>query len=697
MITTFFWKRLLFHTGVGLVGLSLMIFLSACLSTSTDASIVTQTNVGSHANFVRATTNITENVRLAHGPHVLYMFNEGKGSTVFDTSRVEPALNLTIHPPDAVRWMENGLAITAPVTLLSTKAATKFNQAVLATNELSIEAWVKPANTTQDGPARILTISEGSLNRNVTLGQGLWGDMPSSLYVTRLRTTATNNNGVPSLSTPSNSLQAELSHVVYTRDTAGVARIYINGVEQAGTFIGGDLSNWNMDYHLALANEITDERPWLGEMHLIALYNRVLATEEIERHFQYGADGTLQRSMPKPTTLPAPAYPLTMATVPTETVNQQLSVPSAVSYFPLGVFEDSGMVGGHQETFQKMLNDLKSRGLDSVMFTNNYADRDAPMLTISDNMDMHVFFLPAGDFNESWWKSEIPATIARARQAAEPVVNQLHMHPSFKGYIVKDEPGRRDMKKVALMTQALQELDTNRPATPILIGTDRVGPIFEAARPEVMLIDVYPAGYHNPIGDFTLTGFGYNHLDFVSYIREVTQKKPPTTPLWIILQTHKFGDGGRFSLREPVPAEVRAQNWLAIGEGAKGIFWFIYSSQQGWNGLVDNPILYQEVTSLTLRVAPLRDTLLQLQKGDNVFTITGRGNPYVSTLISHDKTKTYVVAVNMDCENPQELKITSDTLNGKLRDLETTRTYEQGERISFRPGDGHIFEVIREQ
>jgi hypothetical protein len=145
------------------------------------------------------------------------------------------------------------------------------------TNEITIEVWIKPASVTQDGPARIVTLSVDPFNRNFTLGQGLGGSQPSTLYDTRLRTTTTDNNGRPSLTTPDGSLATGLTHVVYTRDASGMAKIYVNGVEQVSGSIGGDFSNWDGDFRLALANELTEDRPWLGEFHLVAIFNRALS------------------------------------------------------------------------------------------------------------------------------------------------------------------------------------------------------------------------------------------------------------------------------------------------------------------------------------------------------------------------------------------------------------------------------------
>jgi hypothetical protein len=362
--------------------------------------------------------------------------------------------------------------------------------------------------------------------------------------------------------------------------------------------------------------------------------------------------------------------------------------------FPLGVFEDGHMLNGDSAGFQTMIRNLQAHHLDAVMFTNNVIDRDAPLLDVSDELGMPVFMLPAGDLNESWWPDEIPANIEMARTVARPAVRQFGSHPSFKGYIVKDEPRLDQREKVALLTQAYQELDPARPVTPILIGIDRVGPIFATAQPDVMLIDVYPLGHDNAPCDFTLTGFGYSTLDFVNYIRLVTKAKPADTPLWMILQTHSFGDDGAFALRAPTTTEVRLQHWLAIGEGATGIFWFVYSSQQGWIGLADNPDLFAEVATLAQRIDPLREVLLGIRKGPDQFTVSGGGQPYVSTLVSLDGALFYAVVVNRDCVSPHKLSISSETLSGRLKDRESGQVYDLNTPISFRPGDGKLFELI---
>ncbi len=53
--------------------------------------------------------------------------------------------------------------------------------------------------------------------------------------------------------------------MVVTRDVAGVVRIYKDGAEEAVGSAGGDLSNWDPDYFLALGREFDlTVQTWLG-------------------------------------------------------------------------------------------------------------------------------------------------------------------------------------------------------------------------------------------------------------------------------------------------------------------------------------------------------------------------------------------------------------------------------------------------
>ena len=95
---------------------------------------------------------------------------------------------------------------------------------------------------------------------------------------------------MPSTASSKGSLKAELTHLIYTRDLAGQSTIYINGRQTGRKSISGNTSNWNISFHLSLANEDSSNRPWEGSYHLIAIYGRALSADEIGQNFRAGAN-----------------------------------------------------------------------------------------------------------------------------------------------------------------------------------------------------------------------------------------------------------------------------------------------------------------------------------------------------------------------------------------------------------------------
>jgi len=229
-------------------------------------------------------------VRVSAGLVALYTFKEGKGTTVRDVSRVGVPLDLRIETEASVKWTSKALVIGAPGMIASPGPATKVAQACRASNELTIEAWIRPGTLTpanKDG--RIVALSGDFQNQDFLLGQDeLKG--PTRAYFTRLRTTSTDLVGKPALEASDNTVALKLSHVVYTRTVTGVATLYVDGVDVARASGTGSLSNWNESYRLALGNEFGSDRAWLGELHLVSLYSRAMTADDVKQNFKAGAE-----------------------------------------------------------------------------------------------------------------------------------------------------------------------------------------------------------------------------------------------------------------------------------------------------------------------------------------------------------------------------------------------------------------------
>jgi len=219
--------------------------------------------------------------REGQGLLALYDFTEGSGQRVSDRAGHSEPMHLRIEHPDRVRWNEDSLTVTGKTRIRSAGPAARVSEAIRASGESSIEAWITPANKTQEGPARIVTISRNSQNRNVTLGQ------EKAAFNVRFRTTETSANGEPSTSL--GGLQTKLTHLVFTTNRKGEAVLYRDGKEASRKQIGGVPSNWNAKDAFALANELSkDDRAWLGTYHLVALYDRDMRPEEVRAHFEAG-------------------------------------------------------------------------------------------------------------------------------------------------------------------------------------------------------------------------------------------------------------------------------------------------------------------------------------------------------------------------------------------------------------------------
>jgi hypothetical protein len=214
----------------------------------------------------------------------LWEFKTGSGTVAYDTSGVEPALNLNISGD--VSWVGGwGINVRGGKAQGSTTASKKLADLIKSTGEYSIEAWVAPGNVAQED-ARIVSYSGGTSVRNFTLGQTLYS------YDFMARSTSSDANGEPRLSTSADDedLQATLQHVVATYDPVNGRRLYVNGVftDDMDPVAGGTLTDWDDTFAFVLGNEVSGDRQFQGVFRLVAVYNRALTPEQIGTNFQAG-------------------------------------------------------------------------------------------------------------------------------------------------------------------------------------------------------------------------------------------------------------------------------------------------------------------------------------------------------------------------------------------------------------------------
>ncbi len=244
------------------------------------------------------------------GPLVRYLFNEGSGSIVRDTSERGTPLDLTISDSSSVTWTDQGLTINTPVRIISSVSAAKITDACRRTGEVTIEAWLTPNQlrdiTAKIGQCRIVTISSDPNTRNISFGQGELKSDPS-VFAGRIRESGKggDRNGLKALITSRiTDFTHTRFHVVLSREARGRTRLWVNGEIMADRPSIGTLDTWDRDFRLALGAEVSGKttggrnqvltdpqdinRAWTGTFHFIAMYDRALAGTEIKKRFTAG-------------------------------------------------------------------------------------------------------------------------------------------------------------------------------------------------------------------------------------------------------------------------------------------------------------------------------------------------------------------------------------------------------------------------
>lgn len=260
-------------------------------------------NYHTRTNYITVTETAVPASRVTDALVHLYEFADGEGSLVRDTGGNN--YHLTINDLGAVTWGSGYLTVNSAASITSAAADTALINAVKASNEFTVDAWVKPATASQSA-ARIVSLAADYSNANFALIHD------STNYVARLRSATTSDAGLPSTDAPAVAA-ATLQHVAFTCDAAGALKVYLGSVLQTTGALtaASDMSGWNAAYCLSVANEIIEGRPWLGELHTIGLYSKALSAAEVLQNFNAGG-GVVD---------PAAVIPVADFTVDDQTIN----------------------------------------------------------------------------------------------------------------------------------------------------------------------------------------------------------------------------------------------------------------------------------------------------------------------------------------------------------------------------------------
>lgn len=218
----------------------------------------------------------------------LWEFKTGDGTQAYDTSGVEPLMNLSLSGDYS--WVGGyGVKFNNGRAQASFQTSQKLLNNIRTRGEFSIEAWVIPANVAQQDK-NIISYSGGAIERNFTIAQNEYN---YQFYNRATTGGAGELDGGPVLETDANDedLQASQQHIVMNFDPVNGRRIFVNGVETGdvdANDVDGLLTNWNSTHAFILANELGGAVGWEGTFRMVAVHNRILTQAQIDQNFKAG-------------------------------------------------------------------------------------------------------------------------------------------------------------------------------------------------------------------------------------------------------------------------------------------------------------------------------------------------------------------------------------------------------------------------
>lgn len=145
-------------------------------------------------------------------------------------------------------------------------------------DQFTVEAWVRPETLKQYGPVRIVTMSGGSSLEQVNFHLG------QERHCLSVRVAA-GGDAAEWLVVEDVFRRSQSAWHVAATYSAGRMRAYADGqLVLATTVAPANLDGWSADYPLLIGNELQGDRPFTGDVYLVAVYDRALSAAEVERN-----------------------------------------------------------------------------------------------------------------------------------------------------------------------------------------------------------------------------------------------------------------------------------------------------------------------------------------------------------------------------------------------------------------------------
>lgn len=320
------------------------------------------------------------------------------------------------------------------------------------------------------------------------------------------------------------------------------------------------------------------------------------------------------------------------------------------------------------------------------------------------------------------WRGPTEEQLEQLREAGMHVIcaqNEVGLRhlddPTIIGWMHGDEPDNAQSRgrgqgygppiapeKIRADYRRIQERDATRPVL-LNLGQgvawdDYIGRGVRRNHPEdypeyvkgcdIASFDIYPAVHDHP----DIAGNLWYVARGVERLRRWT---PSEKPVWNCLECTRIGNPNR----KPTPREVRAEAWMAIIHGSKGLIYFVHQFQPEFReaALLDDAEMLAAVTRLNRRIADLAPVLNTPSRADEATVISSNANVPVAIMVKRHRESTYLFAVGMRAAATRAtFTLASRKAAGVAQVLGEDRSIpiDRGEfSDSFEAWDAHLYRI----
>lgn len=187
-------------------------------------------------------------------------------------------------------------------------------------------------------------------------------------------------------------------------------------------------------------------------------------------------------------------------------------------------------------------------------------------------------------------------------------VNNVKSHPALWGYLTVKEPAGVGItaSEIKSLYTAFKAADPNHPVMALFGNIPNFGKSsnpYTSGMADVVMVDWYPVETGNKGSSSTGTYYQPNGPTHFVKVRNAVRAVNPETPIWLMVQTHKYLAPATHKKQRPTDALLRRQVREGLATlGAKGIAFHTWSNTNYQSDQTDDPKMVDWMKKISLDI-----------------------------------------------------------------------------------------------